>query len=93
MRRAPSFTREDSQEIALRLTRNFWNDTLHATLVGVILGLDARDGSIARFDLDYDVLDALTAASACCSTSRATCPRSTPGSDNDRVIFKLKWSF
>ena len=79
LRRAPNFTREDTQEIALRLSRNFWNDTLHATLVGIVLGWDARDGSIARFDLDYDVLDALTVGVGLLCTSRATCPRSTRG--------------
>jgi hypothetical protein len=93
IRRAPSFTREDSQEIALRLTRNFWNETLHATLVGVVFGLDARDGSIARFDLDYDVLDALTVGVGLLLYQQGDLPPLATWGDNDRVIFKLKWSF
>jgi hypothetical protein len=93
LRRAPFFTREDSQEIALRLTRNFWNDTLHATLVGIVLGWDARDGSIARFDLDYDVLDALTVGVGLLLYQQGDLPPLDAWADNDRVIFKVKWSF
>jgi hypothetical protein len=93
VRRAPNFTREDSQEIALRLTRNFWNDTLHATLVGIVLGIDARDGSIARFDLDYDVLDALTVGVGLLLYQQGDLPPLDTWADNDRVIFKVKWSF
>jgi hypothetical protein len=93
IRRAPNFTREDSQEIALRLTRNFWNDTLHATLVGIVLGADARDGSIARFDLDYDVLDALTVGVGLLLYQQGDLPPLDAWGDNDRVIFSAKWSF
>jgi Protein of unknown function (DUF1302) len=93
MRRAPNFTREDSQEIALRLSRNFWNDTLHATLVGIVLGIDARDGSIARFDLDYDVLDALTVGVGLLIYQQGALPPLDAWADNDRFLFKMKWSF
>ena len=93
MRHAPHFTREDSQEIALRLSRNFWNDTLHLTLVGILLGIDARDGSIARFDLDYDLLDALTVGVGLLLYQRGDLPPLDTWGDNDRVIFKLKYSF
>ena len=93
IRRAPNFAREDSQEIALRLSRNFWNDTLHATLVGIVLGLDARDGSIARFDLSYDVLDALTVGVGLLLYQQGDLPPLDAWADNDRVIFSAKWSF
>ena len=93
IRHAPNFTREDGQEIALRLTRNFWNDTLHATLVGIVLGADARDGSIARFDLDYDVLDALTVGVGLLLYQQGDLPPLDAWGDNDRVIFSAKWSF
>jgi hypothetical protein len=93
LQRAPNFTREDAQEIALRLTRNFWNDTLHATLVGIVLGWDARDGSVARFDLDYDLLDALTVGVGLLLYQQGDLPPLDAWADNDRVIFNAKWSF
>jgi len=93
LKRAPSYAREDSQEIALRLSRNFWNDTLHATLVGIVLGLDARDGSIARFDLSYDVMDALTVGVGLLLYQQGDLPPLDAWAENDRVIFSAKWSF
>jgi len=93
LQRAPSFTREDAQEIAVRLTRNFWNDTLHATLVGIALGWDVRDGAVARFDLDYDVLDALTVGAGLLLYQKGDLPPLDGWADNDRVIFNVKWSF
>jgi hypothetical protein len=93
LRRAPNFTREDAQEIALRLSRNFWNDTLHATLVGIVLGWDARDGEVARFDLSYDVLDALTVGVGLLLYQQGDLPPLDTWGDNDRVIFSVKWSF
>ena len=93
VRRAPNFTREDAQEIALRLSRNFWYDTLHATLVGVVLGIDARDGGVTRFDLDYDVLDALTVGVGLLLYQQGDLPPLDTWADNDRVLFKMKWSF
>jgi len=60
LRSAPDFAQEDSQEIAVRVTRNLWNDTLHLTALGVLLGWDGGDGSVLRFDVSYDLRDALT---------------------------------
>jgi Protein of unknown function (DUF1302) len=91
--RAPNSTREDAQEIALRLSRNFWHDTLHATLVGIVLGWDARDGSLARFDLDYDVIDAVTVGVGVLLYQQGELPPLDAWADNDRVLFRLKWSF
>jgi hypothetical protein len=87
LRRAPNFTREDAQEIALRLSRN-WNDTLHATLVGIVLGWDARDGSVA-------LRPRLRRTRRAHGQGRpALVPTGRPApldawADNDRVIFKV----
>ena len=93
LRRAPDFTRRDSAEIALRVTRNFWNDTLHATLVALALGWDARDGSIVRFDLDYDLLDAWVVGAGVLLYQKGDLPPLDGWADNDRLLLKLKWSF
>jgi uncharacterized protein DUF1302 len=93
LRRAPSFTREDTTEIALRLTRNFWNDRLHVTGVAVLLGWDARDGAIARVDVDYDVLDALVVGVGFLLYEKGELPPLRGWADNDRLLFQLKWSF
>lgn len=60
MLRGPDFVRRDSQEIALRLSHDRMNNTLHFLALGVLLGWDGRDGSFFRFSVSYDVLDAVT---------------------------------
>jgi Protein of unknown function (DUF1302) len=93
IRRAPNYTRTDSQEIALRISRNFFHDTLHATLVGILLGWDARDGSLVRFDLDYDVRDALVVGVGVLLYQTGDVPPFDAWADNDRALFRVKWSF
>ncbi len=92
-RRAPNFVREDTTEIALRLTRSFLRERARVTLLGVIFGVDARDGSIARVDLEYDVLDALTASVGILLYQAGDLPPLDGWARNDRLIFGLKWSF
>jgi hypothetical protein len=93
LRRAPAFTRRDTAELALRIRRNFWNDTLHATLVGIALGWDAGDGSIVRFDVDYDVMDALVVGAGLLLYQKGDLPPLEGWADNDRVLLSVKWSF
>jgi hypothetical protein len=93
MRRAPNFVREDTAEIALRITRSFLRERLRATLVAVALGWNARDGSIARFDVEYDVLDALTVGAGLLLYQKGDLPPLDTWADNDRLLFSVKWSF
>lgn len=91
--RTPDYAREDQQELALRITRNFWNDTLHVTLLGYALGIDAGDGSVVRFDVSYDVRDALTAGVGILLFQDGRIPPLDRYALNDRLLFSLKWSF
>ncbi len=93
MRRAPNFVREDTAEIALRITRNFLRERLRATFVGVALGWDARDGAVLRFDVEYDVLDALTVGAGLLLYQKGDLPPLDTWADNDRLLFSVKWSF
>jgi len=93
LRRAPDFTREDTQEIAFRITRDFLHDTLHFTGLGVLFGWDARDGSIIRFDLQYDLRDALEAGVGVLLYQSGDLPPLNGWGRNDRLIFNIKWSF
>lgn len=93
LRRAPNFVREETTEIALRLTRSFWRERLRVTLLGIVLGIDARDGSIARADLEYDLADALTASVGVLLYQSGELPPLDGWERNDRIFFGLKWSF
>jgi hypothetical protein len=92
-RRAPDFVRQDSQEISARVTRNFWNERLTATFVGILLNWNARDGSIVRFDVDYDIRDALSAGMGILLYQTGDLPPLSQWGRNDRLFFRLKWSF
>lgn len=92
-RRAPDFVRQDSQEIAGRITRTFLNERLTATLVGVLLNWNARDGSILRFDVEYDLRDALSAGAGVLLYQTGDLPPLSEWGRNDRLFFNLKWSF
>ena len=90
---APNFTRRNTQEIALRVSRNFWNDRLHITGVGFLQGWDARDGAVARIDIDYDLADALQAGVGVLTYWKGDLPPLSDWGRNDRILFKFRWSF
>ncbi|MEZ4215349.1 MAG: DUF1302 family protein [Myxococcota bacterium] len=93
MRAAPDFAREDQQELALRITRNFWHDTLHVTLLGYALDVDPSDGSVVRLDVSYDVRDALTVGLGILLFQDSPDGFLDGYGRNDRLLFSAKWSF
>jgi len=92
-RDAPDWRRENAQELALRATRNFLHETLHATALAVLLGWDGGDGSLARFDLAYDLRDALTVGVGLLLYQQGDLPPFDTWRRNDRILLSLKWSF
>ena len=90
---APDYTRRNTQQIALRVSRDFLNERLHVTAVGFIQGWDARDGAVTRLDIDYDVADALSAGVGLLNYWAGDLPPLSDWGRNDRLIFKFRWSF
>ena len=90
---SPTFTRKNSQQIALRYTQNYLNEKLEVTALAVILGYDGRDGSIVRLSADYDIRDALTAGIGILLYQSGDLPPLSSWGQNDRLIFNVKWSF
>lgn len=93
MRRGPDFVRRNSQEVAVRLSHDRMNNTLHFLALGVLLGWDGQDGSIFRFDVSYDVRDALTVGVGILLYQTGDLPALASFARNDRLIFQAKWSF
>jgi hypothetical protein len=93
LRAAPDSRREDAQEFAVRVTRNFLHETLHATALAVLLGWDGGDGSLVRFDVEYDLRDALKLGAGVLLYQQGDLPPFDAWSRNDRVLLSLKWSF
>ncbi len=93
LRRAPDFTRRDTQEMALRVTRDLLNDTLHVTALGILFSWDGDDGAIGRFDIQYDLRDGLKAGVGILAYHGGDLPTMDGWARYGRLIFNLKWSF
>lgn len=93
LKRSPNFLRETSEQIAVRVTRNFLREKLTLTLLAVIFEIDARDGAIMRADVEYDVLDAVSVGLGVILYEAGELPPISEWQRNDRVIFSAKWSF
>jgi len=90
----PNFSVErNSLETAVRITRNFINDRLAATLVAVVFGNHAQDGSVVRLDLRYDLRDALVLGGGILLFQHGDRIPFDSISRNDRVFLELKYSF
>jgi len=85
--------REDSVETALRITRNFLNERLEITLLGLVFGTQAQDGSIVRFDARYDLRDALELGGGIVLYQHGDTPFFDTVARNDRLFLELKYSF
>jgi hypothetical protein len=90
----PNFgVRENQVETALRITRNFMNERLELTVLGIIYGTKAQYGSIVRAEARYDVLDGLEAALGFVFYQKGRTPFFENIARNDRLFFDLKYSF
>ncbi len=93
MRGAPDFVRRNTQEVALRVSHDRMNDRLHFLALGVLFGWDGQDGSLFRFDVSYDLRDALTIGVGLVLYQTGDLPPLDDFGRNDRLIFQAKWSF
>ena len=87
------FAREDTIESALRISMNFWNDSLHFTVLGLAFGEKAQDGSIVRLSGEYDVIDALSVEAGFLLFQSGDSFFFTGAGDNDRFFAGAKYSF
>ena len=90
----PNFgVRKNQLETALRITRSFMNERLDVTLLGIIFGTRAQDGSIVRAEARYDILDGLEAALGMVFYQKGKTPFFQNIARNDRIFFDVKYSF
>ena len=90
---APDFTRRNSLEVALRIQRDFLQDTLHVTLLAVGFGRNLEDGSAVRLGVDYDLRDGLSIGGGVLLYQAGDLPPLSAYGRNDRVYLQAKYSF
>ncbi|MBW2398524.1 MAG: hypothetical protein JRG80_04550 [Deltaproteobacteria bacterium] len=85
--------RENQVETALRITRSFMNERLDVTLLGIIFGTKAQDGSIVRAEARYDVMDGIEIGLGMVFYQKGETPLFSNIARNDRIFFEVKYSF
>ena len=90
---SPDGQKQDWQQFAFRLTKDFLNDTLHFTLLFSSYGIFASEGGFERFQLEYDVSDNLTLTGGVVLYQSGDYPSFKDVGDNDRLLFELEYRF
>lgn len=85
--------RRNSTEFALRYTRDFLNDTLHVTALGIWFDVDAEDGSMIRLSGEYDLTDAITLGAGVIFYNSGEMVPFDSIDRNDRAFLEVKYSF
>jgi hypothetical protein len=93
MRDAPNFAEENRLETAIRITGNFMNERLQVTLLGLIFGERAQDGSVVRLSANYEIRDALEVDGGIILYQEGNLPSFRHVGKNDRLFLELKYSF
>jgi uncharacterized protein DUF1302 len=60
LKQVPGEIRENEFQWALRITREFINDTLAITVIASSLGAMSNDGASGRLDAEYDITDSVS---------------------------------
>lgn len=84
---------ENRLETALRITRNFLNERLELSAVGIVLGNRAQDGSVVRLEARFDLRDALEVAGGVVFYQKGDPVPFDQIARNDRLFFEVKYSF
>lgn len=84
---------KNSIETAIRYTADFMNQRLHTTILGLIFGEAAQDGSVVRVEGSYDLRDALVLAGGILLFQKGDSGLLETVGRNDRLFLQLKYSF
>ncbi len=89
----PDVTDSNTQEIVLRWTGDWLNNTVHTTVVGVMFGWKAQDGGLIRLSADYDVIDAMVVGAGILFYLEGDALPLSAWGRNDRIFARAKYSF
>ncbi len=89
----PVSVQADSFQVAARITRIFFHDTLEITLLGSMLGEKGQDGAFERLSATYDVTDDFVLSGGVVLYQHGDSIFFKNIEDNDRVFLEFKFSF
>ncbi|MBC8438880.1 MAG: DUF1302 family protein [Deltaproteobacteria bacterium] len=91
--KVPDSTGNDQVQMALRTTREFFNDRLAVTFLASVYGGDARDGAFERISAEYDLTDSWTLSGGLILYQNGRKPMFRNIEDNDRLFLNLAFHF
>ncbi len=89
----PDETRENAFQWALRITKDFLNDTLTLTVLASTFGITADDGAFERLDAEYDLTDAVSVRGGVVFYQAGDKGVFQDVAANDRLFVVLKYNF
>ena len=93
LRAAPDLEQPDSFQSAIRVVREFLNDTLTCTLLAMTYGPLGEDGAFQRLQVEYDLRDNLELTGGVVFYQSGDLPEFQNIGDNDRVFAELAYHF
>ena len=93
LKAAPDAEQADTFLSAIRVVREFWNDTLTCTLLAMTYGATGDDGAMQRLQVAYDLLDNLELTAGVVLYQSGDLPEFENIGDNDRIFGEVAYHF
>ena len=89
----PDYQLEDRIATTLNFMQDYYNQTLHLQLFGMMIGKWGKDGGLNRASLEYDVMDAFSVKGGVMIYQPGDSLYFQSLNDNDRIFFEARYSF
>ena len=89
----PDSQLEDRIATTVSFMQDYINQTLHLSLVGMMIGKSGQDGGLNRMSLEYDVMDAFSVTGGVMLYQPGENTYFQSLNENDRIFFEVRYSF
>ena len=90
---SPDSQLEDRIATTVSFMQDYINQTLHLSLVGMMIGKSGQDGGLNRMSLEYDVMDAFSVTGGVMLYQPGENAYFQNLNENDRIFFEARYSF
>ncbi len=90
---SPDSQLEDRIATTVSFMQDYINQTLHLSLVGMMIGKSGQDGGLNRMSLKYDVIDAFSVTGGVMLYQPGENAYFQSLNENDRIFFEVRYSF
>jgi len=90
---SPDSQLEDRIATTVSFMQDYINQTLHLSLVGMMIGKSGQDGGLNRMSLEYDVMDAFSVTGGVMLYQPGENSYFQSLNENDRIFFEVRYSF